>query len=1332
MKRIVFLVVLIFFLNVSWAQGENPNQIQELLKLPMPPTPNAAALGKFGDIPVGLSTGIPSISIPLYEYESSFNKLNMHLSLDYHAGGHKVEDMASNCGLGWALNAGGVISRTLRGLPDDSYYGYLNTPPLPYYYTESTVDNFQYWSVLNGISTNKGLTLENNPYDFYRIKSIQERMLDGEADIFNFNAGGLSGKFFFKKNGEIQLITQSNVSVIPDFISNNGIRTIKSFTVIDKNTNIRYVFDLEETSYPSVQNINTIYGLEPNSQIPVYVSNWFLTKILSADSAETIKLEYDQIYSNLSYETGFSQSQSFDVTNIIMVAGPLVRSYTLLNTPYQIQLKTINFPDSTKVNFKYTFPRADYVGDYALTSIEIKNGNLKKIFNLAYDYFVSDPDNAPSTSNNDYLKRLKLVSVQQTDGINVLNPYQFEYNAEKLPPRSSTAQDFWGYYKGGSGGASLIQQIKIPDFYNTNYIGGADRNSSANYGKACILEKIIYPTGGHTKLFYSVNDAFTENYRIDKKIDSTTFSASQTNQFLPLNFVNLNNQVVNFKIQFYADFSSPPDGNQVPMGCTFYITIESTDATFTQTIIVNSDQINGGPYTIDVSLPLGKQYHAKYTNDCISLPPINQLSITYDYDIVPINKPIGGLRVSKTEDYDGIRNEPIITNYTYTGTDGMSSAEFQNIPNYDYYKTSLKHWNMGGGLPYFEWKYFFHINSSPNQSLSYFRGSPVIYKRVKVDKTINNKSIGYSIHEFTGFASTVVYTNNYPFVQAQDMEWRQALPLKESSYNSSNEIVKTVENEYQFLDGNELNSDNINLVTGVLIDDDQNTIQEIVFGVRAYNLITGRAELKRTKTRIYKDDAFIETKFDYSYNSNNFLVNNIKTKNSYGENVETRFYYPGNYTNTGLPFNVAGYNGDAEIVSKETWVQKGNFWYLTNALVNSYNIFQSIVRKNKTAVSELTSPLSELEVGIFNPDNLLRHTSFKEETEILKYDNKGRFTEIKSRNKPVSSFIWAANNHNSPIAIVENSSSDYIAATSFEPDAPGNWTINSKVRNSTALTGTHSYDLSNGNINATINQNNIYIVSYWTKSPSNIKVNGVQGSGGIQRNGWQYYEKEMTGVNNIILSGSGLIDELRLYPKGAQMTTNTFNPLVGVISQCDANNRLIYYEYDGFNRLNLIRDQDNNILKKICYNYSGQPEQCATNIPVIFSNDLMSQNFTRNNCGSGNTGSLVTYTVAESVYTSLISKEFANQLAQNDINSNGQAYANTNGTCIVIVCHPGNCIGQDKRCVNGNCETGIRINTASDYNPTTGRWDCTYHYEWSDGAWSSNFIEDSSYECMIF
>jgi YD repeat-containing protein len=63
---------------------------------------------------------------------------------------------------------------------------------------------------------------------------------------------------------------------------------------------------------------------------------------------------------------------------------------------------------------------------------------------------------------------------------------------------------------------------------------------------------------------------------------------------------------------------------------------------------------------------------------------------------------------------------------------------------------------------------------------------------------------------------------------------------------------------------------------------------------------------------------------------------------------------------------------------------------------------------------------------------------------------------------------------------------------------------------------------------------------------------------------------------------------LRFYPQGAQMTTYTYTPLVGMSSECDVDNRISYYYYDALGRLRYAKDQDGNILKTIEYHYYGQ------------------------------------------------------------------------------------------------------------------------------------------------
>jgi YD repeat-containing protein len=130
------------------------------------------------------------------------------------------------------------------------------------------------------------------------------------------------------------------------------------------------------------------------------------------------------------------------------------------------------------------------------------------------------------------------------------------------------------------------------------------------------------------------------------------------------------------------------------------------------------------------------------------------------------------------------------------------------------------------------------------------------------------------------------------------------------------------------------------------------------------------------------------------------------------------------------------------------------------------------------------------------------------------------------------------------------------------------------------------------------------------------------------------------------------LDNLRNIPN-ALGTTFTYKPLVGMTSMTDANGRTTYYEYDDFGRLSLIRDQNNNILKKFCYNYQGQQEQCS-----VFESAVINGYYYSQNCGSQTP---VAY------YVSVPAGQFTSTLSQPDADQQAQAYAqaqaNQYGTC---------------------------------------------------------------------
>lgn len=59
-----------------------------------------------------------------------------------------------------------------------------------------------------------------------------------------------------------------------------------------------------------------------------------------------------------------------------------------------------------------------------------------------------------------------------------------------------------------------------------------------------------------------------------------------------------------------------------------------------------------------------------------------------------------------------------------------------------------------------------------------------------------------------------------------------------------------------------------------------------------------------------------------------------------------------------------------------------------------------------------------------------------------------------------------------------------------------------------------------------------------------------------------------------------------------QVYTYTYRPLTGLTSETNPKGISTYYEYDDMGRLICVRDHNNKIIRRICYNYNGQPESC--------------------------------------------------------------------------------------------------------------------------------------------
>ncbi|KUY19867.1 hypothetical protein BAZ12_03690 [Elizabethkingia miricola] len=141
----------------------------------------------------------------------------------------------------------------------------------------------------------------------------------------------------------------------------------------------------------------------------------------------------------------------------------------------------------------------------------------------------------------------------------------------------------------------------------------------------------------------------------------------------------------------------------------------------------------------------------------------------------------------------------------------------------------------------------------------------------------------------------------------------------------------------------------------------------------------------------------------------------------------------------------------------------------------------------------------------------------------------------------------------------------------------------------------------------------------------------------------------------------GALDLFRNNPalSGYQITTYTYNPLIGVTSITPPSGVREVYKYDSANRLESVKDINGNLLKEYQYKYKSKNENENTS----YYNIIKSQTFTKNNCTPGTIPGTYTYTVPANKYTSTVSQADADQKAQNDINANGQEQTNLFATC---------------------------------------------------------------------
>jgi hypothetical protein len=437
--------VLTFLILSSWAI----NSYAQFDRPYVPPSPNAAALIKYANIEVGHYTGIPNITIPLGVLPGK--DIAIPVSLSYHASGIKVQDVASSVGLGFNLNAGGAITRVVRGLPDGEKGNCASGPS-------------SYWSNIYG-------------------------NCDGERDVFYYSIMGRSGQMFLDDAGQIQTMPYQDIQITHGI----GTSSLGYWTITDE-SGYKYYFGENAAERES----STYYvGNTTYTEKSTYVSTWYLNRIVSPKGEQVATFNYS---AGTDFEFLMYHQQGTQPSGGTLSIST-VNNKIKINQPKYIS--TISTTLAT-VQFNYLNNRTDLPNGWQINTVVFKDfdGAEKKKYYFNLDYFVGE-FSAPG-------QRLRLTSIKE----GVRNPvllHSFTYY-ESTPPangyssnpnRNNFESDHYGYYNhaaNASGGTNTcLPNNRLPV---SCHALGVSKMPSFVDAKFFSLIEIANQAGGRTVFEY--------------------------------------------------------------------------------------------------------------------------------------------------------------------------------------------------------------------------------------------------------------------------------------------------------------------------------------------------------------------------------------------------------------------------------------------------------------------------------------------------------------------------------------------------------------------------------------------------------------------------------------------------------------------------------------------------------------------------------------------------------------------------------------------------------------------------------------------------------------
>jgi RHS repeat-associated protein len=452
--------------------------------------------------------------------------------------------------MNFTLNAGGMISRIVRGIPD-----------------EGKIENS------TGSPERKG-------YYYYGSNFGNDKENDSQPDVFFLNANGANYKFTFDQYQKAHFYPDADIKLEVTWIAVSTNSNVGKFTnwKVTMPDGTKYFFSgafSEDTFEIEAQEAQGSLATGTSAFVSYWekeqvTSAWYLTKIESAFGHQTLFDYYTNTYAFFKLAEQEKQTDNCDFTGISKKINKVfVKSAALTkisNRNIEVEFNKGNWLcgyNTGGIDYCVLDPLAANRLDIDVWNSTLENASSAKILKkisvhdkntttseqlewiFDYDYNVGYdlPNNPPfgytyAQTGNTHLRRLKLRKLQLPDNTN----YKFTYfdDGFPLPTRFTMGIDHWGFLNGATGATLLIGQDSYRNCANNTL---ANRSASVGWSQYGTLTGFYHSMGGNTILEYENHEA--RNYsgliggsRIKKitQVDSVsniktvkTYSYTQTN-----------------------------------------------------------------------------------------------------------------------------------------------------------------------------------------------------------------------------------------------------------------------------------------------------------------------------------------------------------------------------------------------------------------------------------------------------------------------------------------------------------------------------------------------------------------------------------------------------------------------------------------------------------------------------------------------------------------------------------------------------------------------------------------------------------------------------------